>query len=96
MNIKNALKICRTARGYSQKELAERAEMSPSYVSRIEKGQRDISIATLEKLAEALEVPLEIILFMGADRDKLKVLSADLADELAKASLDLLMIKKAS
>ena len=92
MNITNALKLCRTARGLTQKELAEKADMSPSYVSLIEKGKRDVSISTLETLADAMNIPVEIILFMGADQSKLSRLSPALADELSMSILEMLSI----
>lgn len=92
MNITNALKLCRTARGLTQKDLAKKAGMSPSYVSLIEKGKRDVSIATLETLAEAMDIPIEILLFMGADQSKLSRLSPELANELSMSILEMLSI----
>lgn len=74
----------------TQKELAKKADMSPSYVSLIEKGKRDVSIATLETLANAMNIPVEIILFMGADQSKLSRLSPALADELSMSILETL------
>lgn len=40
----------------SQKELAELAEVSPSFVSNIEKGNRGVSNDVLERIAWALDV----------------------------------------
>jgi transcriptional regulator with XRE-family HTH domain len=46
----------RTAKGFSQEELAHVAGYHRTYVGMIERGERNISIATLEALAGALGV----------------------------------------
>lgn len=53
------IKELRKNRGLSQEELAERADMSSKYISRIEMGQSFPSIETLAKLANALNVELK-------------------------------------
>jgi len=50
------VKRLREARGWSQAKLAVEAQMSVSGVSQIENGRRNLSTATLAKLAEALDV----------------------------------------
>ncbi len=52
----NAIKEQRTALGLSQEELAFRAGLHRTYVSEVERGERNPSIASIEKLAHALEV----------------------------------------
>ncbi|APR87297.1 hypothetical protein A7982_12646 [Minicystis rosea] len=44
----------RRALGLTQKELAEKAEMQQSNVARIERGEQNLTVRTLCKLAEAL------------------------------------------
>lgn len=53
------MKELRKNRDLSQEELAERADMSSKYISRIEMGQSFPSIETLAKLAGALNVELK-------------------------------------
>lgn len=53
--LKNRITEIRNARGLSIEELAAKADMSPSYVSRMARGERNISLKNLEKLAVALE-----------------------------------------
>ncbi|MBF0627260.1 MAG: helix-turn-helix domain-containing protein [Magnetococcales bacterium] len=48
----------RQARGLSQRALAEKAGISAAGLSQIESGQTSPSVATLEKLADALESPM--------------------------------------
>lgn len=50
----------RMANDLTQEELAKRAGTSHSQVSRLESGQHHSSVATLEKIAEALNLDLDI------------------------------------
>ena len=51
------LRELRDARGWTQAELAERAEVTRATVSRIEGGKvRSLDLEVFEKLAEALDV----------------------------------------
>lgn len=52
----NAIKEQRYALGISQEELASRAGLHRTYVSEVERGERNPSIVSIEKLAQALEV----------------------------------------
>ena len=52
----NAIKEQRNAQGLSQEELAARAGLHRTYVSEVERGERNPSIASIEKLAQALKV----------------------------------------
>ena len=53
-----AVRQLREARGWSQEELAARAELNRSYLGEIERGAATPSLATLAKLALALELSL--------------------------------------
>lgn len=50
------LKKLRAERGMTQEALAEKAGLSRSYIARLELGQQDPTLGTLEKLAKALKV----------------------------------------
>lgn len=52
----NAIKSTRAALGISQEELAARAGLHRTYVSDVERGARNPSIASIEKLAQALKL----------------------------------------
>jgi transcriptional regulator with XRE-family HTH domain len=44
--------------GLSQEELADKAHVHRTYVSDVERGVRNVSILTLERMAQALDIPL--------------------------------------
>ena len=46
----------RNAKGWSQEKLAEIVDLSREYVTRVEKGQKNISLKKLFAIADALEV----------------------------------------
>ena len=50
------LKALRAKRGWSQKELAEKAGVSHGYLARLETARQDPTLRVLEKLAKALRV----------------------------------------
>ena len=66
----------RGRRGISQEELAERAELHRTYISDIERGARNVSLQSIEKLARALEISVPAL--FAYDRHlPAKTLSAD-------------------
>lgn len=62
-----ALKAWRSERGWSQKELAERAGVSPTLIAMIETGERQPSRLNADDIAKALDVPLEAVAFVYPD-----------------------------
>jgi transcriptional regulator with XRE-family HTH domain len=56
------LRALRAARGISQEALADLSGIDRAYVGSIERGQRNVSILNIYRLARALEVePLELL-----------------------------------
>jgi two-component system response regulator len=64
----NAIKSTRSALGISQEELAARAGLHRTYVSDVERGVRNPSIESVEKLAAALELSLPTLFEKTANR----------------------------
>ncbi len=52
------IKELRKRTGFSQEQLAEKAETSPNYLSRMERGTENPSLDMLIKLAHALDVEM--------------------------------------
>jgi transcriptional regulator with XRE-family HTH domain len=48
----------RTDRGWSQEELADRAGLHRTYIGSVERGEQNISLVNVEKLAATLGVSL--------------------------------------
>jgi transcriptional regulator with XRE-family HTH domain len=53
------VRSCRGKLSISQEELAARAGLDRTYVGGVERGERNISILNLLKIAEALEITLD-------------------------------------
>lgn len=51
----------------SQEELSNRSELHRTYISDIERGSRNLSIRSLERLAQALDIPSWKILFLACE-----------------------------
>jgi transcriptional regulator with XRE-family HTH domain len=56
------LKQLRLQKGWSQEKLAARSELHRTYIGAIERGEQNISLKNIEKLALALELPLTSLL----------------------------------
>jgi transcriptional regulator with XRE-family HTH domain len=55
----NKLKKLRLDKGLSQEALANIAELDRTYIPSIEKGERNVSVTVLEKLAKALKISIK-------------------------------------
>ena len=67
--VRTRLRSLRTTLGLSLDELAERAHLSPSTISRVETGKRTISLDILLPLTAALQVDLDALLDIRSDYD---------------------------
>lgn len=63
----------RKEKGYSSRELAKIADITPSMLSQIERGLANPSIQTLKVLAKALDVPTFSFLLEGTNTEDLVV-----------------------
>lgn len=48
----------RLEQGYSQEELGAKAKLHRTYIGMIERGEKNITLENIEKIAKALSVPL--------------------------------------
>jgi transcriptional regulator with XRE-family HTH domain len=63
-----AIKLIRTAKGVKQLTLAKQLEVSPNYISLVEKDRREPSVGFLKRLARELGVPVGLF-FLWQDTD---------------------------
>lgn len=90
MTIGSAIRTCRTRKGLKQRELADLAELTTSYVSQVERDKRDPSLSTLRQLAKALGLPLTILLFLAGENDDLGLIDKELAEKLSATLFNLM------
>lgn len=81
MQIGQIIRALRQEKGWSQETLALEAEMTTSFVSRIERGERRLSTARLEKLAEVLGTTVFGIYALAEGRSPTPALIAEKAVE---------------
>lgn len=65
------IRIARREKGITQERLAEKANLSTTYIGRLERGEKTPSIDTLVTLAGALEVsPLDLLVDLDSTLGK--------------------------
>ena len=52
------VRTVRSQKGISQEALADKAGLHRTYVSSVERGERNVSLSTVERLAAALEISM--------------------------------------
>lgn len=62
LNFARNLRKLRTSKGISQEKLADLCNLHRTYVSSVERGERNITVDNMERLAVALEVDLRELL----------------------------------
>ena len=67
--VRTRLRSLRTTLGLSLDDLADRTQLSPSTISRLETGKRTISLDVLVPIARALQVDLDSLLNVSGDDD---------------------------
>ncbi|EOO16121.1 MULTISPECIES: helix-turn-helix domain-containing protein [Bacillus cereus group] len=59
------IRFLRKKRGLTQEELAERINLQQAYIGGVERGERNISMLTLQKIADGLDVSPDLVLNFG-------------------------------
>jgi transcriptional regulator with XRE-family HTH domain len=67
--LNQALKLIRIFHDLTQKELAERLEISKSYLSEIESGKKTPSLEIISGYSEQFNIPMSSILFFSESID---------------------------
>lgn len=55
------IKLHRQTKGWTQERLAELIGSTPSYIGRLERGEQNVKLQTIEKIADALEVDTHLL-----------------------------------
>jgi len=56
------IRKCREKKGWSQEQLAFEADLHRAYIGQIERGEKNIGLTNLEKIAKALVIKPEVLL----------------------------------
>lgn len=67
MNIGQVIKQIRKEKGIKQGEFSKQCEITQTYLSLIESNRKEPNITTLKIIAENLNVPLQVLLFLSLD-----------------------------
>ena len=73
MNIGDTIAFLRQSKGWTQSELAERADIAVTALSMIETGYRDPSKKMIISISGALNISLDVVTFLSLDPDKIPV-----------------------
>lgn len=89
IQIGEQIKLAREQAKLTQEQLAERVEVSPQYISDLERGVVGISLATLKRVCMVLHVSSDQILFAQKSEDCLAMI-ADRCKGLTRKQLCIL------
>ena len=89
----NRIKELRRKKGLSQEQLSEKAEITPNYLSRVERGTENPTLNMLIRLANALDVEMWEMFDFGhkVSRKDLKATLAKIAGEADEEQLRLVV-----
>jgi transcriptional regulator with XRE-family HTH domain len=87
--IGNRIRSIRNEKAWSQEELAHRADLHPSHMGQIERGEKSFTIDSLEKVVNALDISFEeLFRFVNPDfKDKDTSVVFGITNKLIKRSV---------
>ncbi len=88
-----SLKRWRYQRGLSQEDLAERANLHRTYISDVERGARNLSLESINKLAQALEISLPILFSDPSPSDPVKGAGVERLTASPSELVDILLVE---
>ncbi|WP_342416105.1 helix-turn-helix transcriptional regulator [Paenibacillus sp. FSL R10-2782] len=75
------IRTIRKAKGLTQQQLAELSGLDDSYIGSVERGERNFSIDTLEKVLTALNVSISELMFSKEHMTKDETIRQEAVDE---------------
>ena len=95
MNLGNAIRLCRSRKQLTLAELGKRSGLSESYISLLERGDRDPTLSSIESISRGLEVPVSLLVFLGSDASETSSLPVEVREKLSAAIVQLLQASNA-
>ena len=71
-------------------KLAEQASISESHLCLLEKDDREPSLSAATAIADALNIPLSVLVFLASNQDEISEIGQPQYDNLTKAVLEYL------
>lgn len=90
MNLGQTIKLCRKSQHLTQAQLSEISGISVSHICLMEKDKREPTLSKLEAIAQALNIPLSVLVFLAAQHDEIKELSKTQIEELSNSIIGLM------
>lgn len=75
------IRTIRKTKGLTQQQLAELSGLDDAYIGSMERGERNFSIDTLEKVILALEIPATELFYVSENLDELQKSQRQAIDE---------------
>jgi len=82
----------RKERGWSQEELGETADLHHTYVGAVERGEKNASLDTLDKIADALGIEMVDLFTLTKGKVDVDKLRAYIIDEVKESSPGMLKL----
>jgi transcriptional regulator with XRE-family HTH domain len=86
-----ALRIARAAAGLQQQELAQKAGLTPGYISLVEMGRRNPSPSAIRKLSRALDIPPHLLTLLATESEDADLLDQKEIESIGNALLRLVL-----
>lgn len=86
MLVGERIRTLRKERGWSQEELGEKADLHHTYVGAVERGEKNASIDTLDKIAVAFNIEILDLFALAQGRMDVDRLRAHVIEEIRELS----------
>ncbi|PQP84182.1 XRE family transcriptional regulator [Paenibacillus sp. PCH8] len=83
------IRAIRNAKGLTQQKLADIAGLDYRYIGALERGERNFSIDTLEKVLVALDVSINELMYLENKTNSVEILRREVIDQIVSMTTDL-------
>lgn len=90
MNLGKAIRACRKKKGLTQAKLADLSKISVSHLCLLEKDKRDPSLSAVNAIADALKIPVSILVLLASRHEDIKELSENQIEELSRSVMGIM------
>lgn len=90
MDVGERIRLLREKAGYSQNELAGRADVSQTHLRRVELGQAGITVDKLQQICDIFGISLKEFFDVGNEQDELSLAVANLSPKQKQMLIDFL------